>query len=76
MATVSYDVSTAFLTRMRAAMVAESPALQGQTNAVINEAARVRARQLIRNWVVAYEEGVARAAVPGTIQQPTDADIL
>lgn len=76
MATVSFEISTAFLTRMRAAVVAEQPGLQGQTNAVINEAARVKARQLIRNWVLAYEQAAAAITAQDGVAVPTDADIL
>ena len=76
MATVSFEISTAYLTRMRAAIVAEQPALQGQTNAVINEAARVRVRQMVRDWVRAYETNAAMSTAATGVQPGTDADIL
>lgn len=76
MAQVIYEVSTAFLARMRAVIVAENPALQGQTNAVLNEAARVKARQLIRTWVNDSERFTAAVTSQSSVPVPTDADIL
>lgn len=76
MATVSFEISTAFLARMRAVMVAEQPALAGQTNAVINEAARVRVRGMVKSWVRNYEQQAGAVAAVNAVTEPTDADIL
>lgn len=76
MAQVSFEISTAFLARMRAAVVAEQPALAGQTNTVINEAARVRVRQLVRNWVLSHEQAQAATTAAAGVVVPNDADIL
>lgn len=76
MPTVSFEISTAFLTKMRAAIIAENPALQGQPVAVINEAARVKGRSLIRDWVHNRERSNAATNATAAVAYPTDADIL
>lgn len=75
MAQVSYEVSTAFLARMRAVIVAEQPALAGQSNTVINEAARVRIRQMARDWVRNHEQAAATRTATAAVAIPTDTDI-
>lgn len=76
MATVSFEISTAFLTRMRAAILAEYPNLTGQTNAQLNEAARVFVRQMARDWVLRTEARSSAATAISNVPVPTDADIL
>jgi hypothetical protein len=79
MATVSFTVSAAFAQRMQDAIVREQSGLAGQTNAVINEAARVKVRTLIKQWVTDSEANAAKATAVQTalagIQQPTDVEI-
>lgn len=75
MAQVIFEVSTDFLTRMRAAIVAEQPDLSGETNAVKNEAARVKVRQMVRDWVLHYEKQAAKASAESGLLIPGDADI-
>jgi D-alanyl-D-alanine carboxypeptidase len=76
---VLFTVSTGFLQRMRDAIVREQSNLQGQSNTVLNEAARVRVRTLIKQWVVQSEENAAVATAAQTaragISQPGDGDI-
>lgn len=79
MATVSFEISTAMLTRMRAAIVRDQPALAGQNNTVLNEAARVHCRQLIKNWLVDNERAAAVnpaiIAATASVSIPGDAEI-
>jgi len=74
-AQVSFEISTAFLGRMRARIIAEQPALAGQTNAVINEAARVRVRQMICDWVRSGEAYDAAKAAQNAVTPPNGGDI-
>lgn len=75
MATVSFEASTAWLTRTRAVVVFENPELQGQTNAVVNEAGRLRLRQMWRDWILAAEREMAAQQARAAIAPGTDADV-
>ena len=75
MATVTFTVSTAYLARMRTAIQTEQPNLVGQTVTVINEAARIKVRQLIEEWIFQREQSAAAEAALAAVTKPTETDI-
>ena len=75
MPTMSFTISTGYLGRIRTAIQNEQPNLVGQTNTVINEAARVKVRQLIEEWIFQREQSAAAQAALAAVTKPTDVDI-
>lgn len=75
MADITFTVSTNFLTKARAAIVHEQPALTGETNAVLNEAARQRIRSMARDWVNSAQNASALLAAQAAVVPVTDPDI-
>jgi hypothetical protein len=75
MPSFTYTVSTEFLARMRAVVLAERPELAGQTTTQINDAVKARVRQLAVIWVNNGENIAAAKAGQATVLMPTEADI-
>lgn len=75
MADITFTVSTNFLTKARAAIVHEQPELAGETNAVLNEAARQRIRTMTRDWVNSAQRASALVAAQAAVVPVTDPDI-
>lgn len=75
MADIIFTVSTNFLTKARAAIVHERPDLVGETNAVLNEAARQRIRLMARNWVNGAQIDSAAQTAQAGVVPVVDTDI-
>ena len=75
MPTVTFTVSAGWVARTRDAIKVEQPALVGQSNAVVDEAARVRVRQLYRDWVHGIERAQAAITAQNGVAAPNDTDI-
>lgn len=73
---MNFDISVDFGARMRAAVLIDQPQLEGQSDVVLDEAARVYARKMIRDWVFNTEARTATVDAISSVPVPTDADIL
>lgn len=75
METITFTLTDDFAARVRTAILHEQPELAKQDEADITEAARVKVRTMICDWIHAYERGAAARAAQNAVIAPTDADI-